>query len=62
MNGLTSKAFEQPENLNAIYLLANQCLKTSAKTHLTEFATTATTTLDQQEETNQNNHKKNQKD
>ena len=59
MNGLTSKAFEQPENLNAMYLLANQWLKTTTKT-TQGYATTFTPTLDYQEKSHRRG--KNKKD
>ena len=36
LNKLTSKAVEQPENLNTMYLLANQWLKTATKMTLME--------------------------
>jgi len=47
---------EQPENLNEMYLLANQWLTTTTKTHLSGLATTFTTTCDRQE-TNKNTKK-----
>ena len=59
MNGLTSKAIEQPDSLNAMYLLANQWLKTTTKTNL-GYATTFTTTLDYQEKSHRRG--KNKKD
>jgi len=46
MNNMTSKAMEPPENLNAMYLLANQWLKPNTKPYPTGFATTFATTLD----------------
>lgn len=61
MNGLTSKAIEQPESLNAMYLLANQWLKTTTKTSM-GYAMTFTTTLDYQEKsTTPNRGKKDKK-
>ena len=48
MNSLTSKAIEQPKNLNEMYLLANQWLKTTTKINM-GYATTFVTTLDHQE-------------
>jgi len=49
MNNMTSKAMEPPENLNAMYLLANQWLKPNTKPYPTGFATTFATTLDMPE-------------
>ena len=48
INILTSSAIEQPANLNAMYLLANQWLNT-AKSHPSGLAATFATTLDLQE-------------
>mmetsp|Transcript_8146 Transcript_8146/g.11879 ORF Transcript_8146/g.11879 Transcript_8146/m.11879 type:complete len:557 (+) Transcript_8146:2397-4067(+) len=57
-NQLTLKSIEQPENLNAMYLLANQWLTTKTK-NPTGTATTFTTTCDRQEprKPNRNNNK-----
>lgn len=49
MNDLTSKAIEQPANLNEMYLLANQWLQVKTTTNAMGFGTTFTTTLDYQE-------------
>ena len=46
LNSLTSKKMEQPKNLNEMYLLANQWLTTTTKTHPRGLATTFTTTCD----------------
>mmetsp|Transcript_9406 Transcript_9406/g.13614 ORF Transcript_9406/g.13614 Transcript_9406/m.13614 type:complete len:103 (-) Transcript_9406:187-495(-) len=46
INGLTAGSIVQPKDLNAMYLLANQWLKT-AKSHPTGLAATFNTTLDQ---------------
>jgi len=48
INGLTAGSIVQPKDLNAMYLLANQWLKT-AKSHPTGLATTFNTTLDLQD-------------
>ncbi len=48
INGLTAGAFQQPKDLNSMYLKANQWLKTS-RSHPTGLATTFTTTLDRQD-------------
>jgi hypothetical protein len=48
VNGLTAGSIVQPKDLNAMYLLANQWLKT-AKSHPTGLATTFNTTLDLQD-------------
>ena len=48
INGLTAGSIKQPADLNAMYLLANQWLKT-AKSHPTSLATTFNTTLDAQD-------------
>ena len=48
INSLTSKAIEQPQNLNEMYLLTNQWLKMTTKT-IMGYATTFVTTLDHQE-------------
>ncbi len=47
--GLTSKAIKQPENLNAMYLLANQWVKPVTRGSAAGFASTFTTTLDRTE-------------
>ena len=46
INGLTSKAVQQPKDLNAMFLLANQWLKLTTKGHPSGFASTFSTTLD----------------
>jgi hypothetical protein len=46
LNGLTSKAIAQLENLNAMYLLANQWVKPVTRGNTAGFASTFTTTLD----------------
>ena len=48
INGLTAGSIKQPVDLNAMYLSANQWLKT-AKSHPTGLATTFNTTLDIQD-------------
>jgi hypothetical protein len=45
LNGLTLKAIEQPENLNTMYLLANQWVKPVPRGNATGFASAFTTTL-----------------
>ena len=56
-NLLSSGAIKQPENLNAMYLLANQWVK--PKTYAPGLAATfATTKLDQQESSKNTNNKK----
>ncbi len=50
INGLTSKAINPPKDLNKIYLLANQWLKTKATG--TGYASTFATTLDKIDEGN----------
>ncbi len=54
LNGLNSKAIEQPENLNAMYLLANQWVKPVGRGNATGFASTFTTTLDRTEQPHSN--------
>ena len=49
INGLTAGSIKQPKDLNALYLLANQWLKTT-KSHPTGLATMFNTTLDIQRE------------
>ena len=49
LNSLTSKLIEQPENLNEMYLIANQWLTTTTKTQLSGLATTFTTACNRQE-------------
>ena len=56
----TSKAFEQPKNLNAMYLLANQWLKTTTKT-TQGYAMTFTTPLDYQDKSNRRRKNKKEK-
>ena len=51
---------EQPENLNEMYLLANQWLTTTTKTHPSGLATTFTTTCDHQETPKSNKNTKKQ--
>ncbi len=46
LNELTTKAIKQPENLNAMYLLANQWVKPVTRGNAAGFASTFTTTLD----------------
>jgi len=46
---LTLQTIEQPENLNAMYLIANQWLKVHTKTTSAGYGTTFVTTLDHQE-------------
>jgi len=48
-NQLTLQTIEQPENLNAMYLIANQWLKVHTKTTSSGYGTTFVTTLDHQE-------------
>ena len=63
LNNLTSKAIEQPKNLNEMYLLANQWLTTTTKKHPSGLATTFTTTCDRQETPKPNkNNKRQQRD
>lgn len=50
MSDLTSKAIEQPANLNEMYLLANQLLQVKTMTNAMGFGTTFTTTLDCKEQ------------
>jgi hypothetical protein len=50
LNGLTSKGIEQPENLNAMYLLANKWVKPVTRGNAAGFASTFTTTLDRTEQ------------
>ena len=57
INNLTSGAITQPADLNAMYLLANQWLKTS-KSHPTGLAATFTTTLDHQDKEAKNRNRK----
>ena len=49
MNQLTLKTISQPENLNMMYLIANQWLKVNMKTTSSGYGTTFVTTLDYQE-------------
>lgn len=49
MNNLTSKAVAQPQNLNEMYLLANQWVQVKTTANAMGFGTTFTTTLDYQE-------------
>ena len=51
MNQLTLKTISQPENLNEMYLIANQWLKVNTKTASSGYGTTFVTTLDYQEKT-----------
>jgi len=46
MNQLTLKTISPPENLNAMYLIANQWLKVNTKTTSSGYGTTFVTTLD----------------
>jgi hypothetical protein len=46
LNGLTLKAIAQRENLNAMYLLANQWVKPVMRGNASGFSSTFTTTLD----------------
>jgi hypothetical protein len=46
LSRLTSKAIKQPENLNTMYLLANQWVKPVMRGNAAGFASTFTTTLD----------------
>ena len=48
-NQLTLQTIEQPENLNAMYLIANQWLKVHTETTSAGYGTTFVTTLDHQE-------------
>ena len=61
INGLTAGSITQPKDLNAMYLLANQWLRT-AKSHPTGLATTFNTTLDLQEPQEKQKSRGNQKD
>jgi len=61
MNGLTAGSIKQPENLNAMYLLANQWLKTTTRNDPKGYATTFTTTLDHQERSNRRGKKQDKK-
>jgi len=49
MNDLTAKVLVQPQNLNEMYLLANQWVQVKTTTNAMGFGTTFTTTLDYQE-------------
>ena len=49
LNELTLKSIEQPEKLNAMYLLAYQWHKVNKKTTSSGYGTTFTMTLDYQE-------------
>jgi hypothetical protein len=57
MNGLTAGSIKQPDDLNAMYLLANQWLKTTTRNDPKGYATTFTTTLDNQERSNRRSKK-----
>ena len=61
-NQLTLKAIKQPENLNAMYLLAHQWLTTKTKVNPTETATTFTTTCDRQDQRKSHRNNKNKRD
>jgi len=54
-------SIKQPENLNAMYLLANQWLKTTTRNDPEGYATTFTTTLDHQERSNRRGKKQDKK-
>ena len=61
MIGLTARSIKQPENLNTMYLLANQWLKTTTRNDPKGYATTFTTTLDHQERSNRRGKKQDKK-
>ena len=60
INGLTAGSIKQPEDLNALYLLANQWL-TTTKSHPTGLATTFNTTLDMQDQSDSKKAKEDRK-